>query len=205
MFALSEAPDKDEIRVKIFSDNLLMAQKLDGKNDRETINHFIQNVAAFQFASVIDHNWLLRGGITIGDLYIDDVMVWGTALLQSHDLESGAAFFPRVVIDSSPDVLNRLHDSGIHQGSWLQYDLDAQYFVHYLYGRWGYRNLSAGLARSFDCMVHAAQGRGGIINKRVFQKLGWHRRYVNRFLRTLENASCYLQFPSIEAAACETT
>ena len=164
-----------------------MAQKLYAKNDRETINHFIQNVAAFQFASVIDHNWLLRGGITIGDLYIDDVMVWGTALLQSHDLESGAAFFPRVVIDSSPDVLNRLHDSGIHQGSWLQY------------------NLSAGLARSFDCMVHAAQGRGGIINKRVFQKLGWHRRYVNRFLRTLENASCYLQFPSIEAAACETT
>jgi len=204
MFALSEDQSKDEITVKIFSDNLLAAQKLDGENDRSVINHFIQSIAAFQFASVMDYHWLLRGGITIGDLYMDDIMVWGNALVQSHDLESNVAFFPRVVVDSSPDVLHRLHDAGIHEGSWLQYDTDAQYFLHYLYGRWGYRNLSTGLSQSFDCMVRAAQGRNGIIDKRVFQKLGWHKRYVNRFLRTLENASCYLCFPSAEDTASET-
>ena len=201
MFALSEDQSPNEISIKIFSDNLLAAQKLDGKNDPTIINHFIQSIAAFQFTSVIDYNWLLRGGITIGDLEIDDIMVWGNALVRSHNLESGIAYYPRVIIDPTPDILNRLHDSGIRKDTWLQYDMDGQYFVHYLYGRWGYRNLSASLAHSFDCIVRRSQGTNGIIDNRVFQKLGWHKRYVNKFLRTLDNASHYLSFPSTGGAA----
>lgn len=42
--------------------------------------------------------------------------------------------------------------------------MDAQYFVHYLYGRWGYRNLSASLRRSFDRMIDGSKGADGIID-----------------------------------------
>lgn len=204
MVALSENQNKDEINVSIFSDNLLVAQKLDGENDSVIINHFIQSIAAFQFSAVIDYHWLLRGGVTIGDLYIDDIMVWGNALVRSHNLESGIAYYPRVIIDPNPDILNRLRDSGIFRDSWLQYDMDGQYFVDYLHGQQGYRNLSARLSHSFDCIIRMSQGKNGVINERVFQKLGWHKRYVNRFLRTLENPSSYLSFPPIEAPS-ETT
>lgn len=37
--------------------------------------------------------WLLRGGIAIGQLFIDDVMVWGDALLKAYYLENKTGFW----------------------------------------------------------------------------------------------------------------
>ena len=46
----------------------------------------------FQELSASDSvGWLLRGGISIGQLFIDDVMVWGEALLKSYYLEDKIA------------------------------------------------------------------------------------------------------------------
>ena len=43
--------------------------------------------------------WLLRGGISIGQLLIDDVMVWGETLLKSYYLEDKIANYPRIISD----------------------------------------------------------------------------------------------------------
>ena len=50
--------------------------------------------------------WMLRGGVAIGQLYIDEVMVWGKALLTAYELEDKVANYPRVIIDE--DVVNEI-------------------------------------------------------------------------------------------------
>lgn len=40
----------------------------------------------------------------MGDLYIDDTIVWGNALVQAHKIEENRAIFPRTIIDES--ILN---------------------------------------------------------------------------------------------------
>lgn len=56
----------------------------------------------FQELSVSDSvEWLLRGGISIGQLFIDDVMVWGEALLNAYYLEDKVANYPRIIIDKN--------------------------------------------------------------------------------------------------------
>lgn len=183
------------IEIKIFSDNLVFAQRLDGQGQKYIIKNFVQVIAEFQFEALHDYNWLLRGGITIGSLHLDDVMVWGEALVRSYELESRIAIFPRIVIDPNPEVLTRLIDADIHKRSWLRRDNDGQYFLHYLYGRWGFRDLSQDLSASFDCIVAQAGAADGVIPMKTFQKLSWHKHYVNQFLQTLENPQKYLIFP----------
>ena len=50
--------------------------------------------------------WLLRGGISIGQLFIDDAMVWGEALLKSYYLEDKIANYPRIIIEKK--VVNEI-------------------------------------------------------------------------------------------------
>ena len=196
-YALGTGLTLGEIKIKIFSDNLILAQALDGKNDKAIISSFIQVIAALQFDSLSTYDWLLRGGITIGDLFMDDIMVWGEALVRSYQLEDHVAVFPRVVIDPTPDIYAALSRAGIHGNSWLQYDADGLYFLHYLYSRWNYRDLAQSMCRSFDHILERTRKSGGTISPGILQKLSWHKRYVNRFLRTLENPSALLRLPSI--------
>ena len=47
----------------------------------------------------LDDGFLIRGGVTHGNLYIDDTLVWGKALLDSYYMEDHIASYPRVVVD----------------------------------------------------------------------------------------------------------
>ena len=91
-----------EIQFKIFSDNIIVAKKLATEPEQRV--HDIENlllcVRGIQVDTASDCvGWLLRGGITIGKFYIDDVMVWGEALLRSYALEDKVANYPRIVLD----------------------------------------------------------------------------------------------------------
>lgn len=44
------------------------------------------------------HEMILRGAITIGDLYHDDDMVFGPALVEAYHLESKIAKYPRIIV-----------------------------------------------------------------------------------------------------------
>ncbi|MCB2297940.1 hypothetical protein [Clostridium tagluense] len=42
--------------------------------------------------------WLARGRIAIGELFFNEMMVWGDALLKDYGLENSIGIYPRVVI-----------------------------------------------------------------------------------------------------------
>nr|WP_317187917.1 hypothetical protein [Acinetobacter gerneri] len=47
---------------------------------------------------VWQHNILLRGALTIGEIYHDENMVFGPAMVEAYELESKVAEFPRIIL-----------------------------------------------------------------------------------------------------------
>jgi hypothetical protein len=89
------------IRFSTFSDNIVISQPV----SETTIVHLLGTLAAFQLVSVAD-GFLLRGGLTIGDIHHDSTTVFGPALNRAYELESQIADVPRIVVDEA--ALNEL-------------------------------------------------------------------------------------------------
>ena len=93
---------KEHIKMKIFSDNIIIARELPSNEENVPflINQMIGVAACFQFL-LLGGRWPSRGGLTIGDLYMDNTFVWGSGLVRAYELEDKIAIFPRIVIDTS--------------------------------------------------------------------------------------------------------
>ncbi len=52
---------------------------------------------------------LIRGATTVGDIYVDERLIFGPALIRAYELERGVASYPRIILDSR--VFDRLTDS----------------------------------------------------------------------------------------------
>jgi hypothetical protein len=90
-------------------------------------------LAAVQGDLVVSHGVLLRGGMCLSDLYMDDDLVFGPALVTSYQLGEHVAMFPRIVIDPAIMAVERqnpmlnLSEVLIGRGE------DGAYFLDYLY------------------------------------------------------------------------
>lgn len=98
----SDATNKySQFEVKAFSDNIVIAQNCSEIPEwemKELIHSLFSFVALFQIMA-FQYGILLRGGITIGELYINNIFVWGRGLLEAYYLECKKAIMPRVLID----------------------------------------------------------------------------------------------------------
>lgn len=118
--------------IKIFSDNIVIAKIIQEEQDENllsiTIHNFFVFVGDYQW-HLLNLGYLSRGGITLGDFYIDDTIVWGKALVQAHEIEEHKAIFPRVIIDGS--ILN-IYEQPKDRISRLAKDVDGSYYIDYL-------------------------------------------------------------------------
>jgi hypothetical protein len=96
-------------------------------------------LSGIQVTLTCEFNILLRGGISIGqismepDIAIADDILFGPALVRSYELESKAAIWPRLIIDSPVIQEAKQHPRSL----WPEYyckDGDGQFFVDYLFG-----------------------------------------------------------------------
>jgi len=114
--------------------------------------------------------WLLRGGISIGKLFIDDVMVWGEALLKSYYLEDKVANYPRIIIDKR--VIGEINkDSQLIE--YIRKDFDGLYFLNFLNDCHFCGEM---LMNGFEKMQKEI---GKSIDERTYQKFCWHMNFVN--------------------------
>ena len=165
--------ENKDIEFKIFSDNVIIAKKLsDEKVQRKRdIRSLLMCAGSFQEQAASESvGWLLRGGISIGQLFIDDVMVWGEALLKSYYLEDKVANYPRIIIDKR--VIGEINkDSQLIE--YIRKDFDGLYFLNFLNdchfcGEMlmnGFENMQKEIGKSID--------------ERTYQKFCWHMNFVN--------------------------
>ena len=97
----------ETVEVKIFSDNILLAIKTgDDPEEAKGKTTKILNVASNIYNNALGHGYLMRGAITIGDFFQNDVFVYGKALVDAVYMEENIAIYPRIVVN---ELLYKTH------------------------------------------------------------------------------------------------
>ena len=124
----------DNVIVRIYSDNILFAQKSMCKAAPMFDFYILRLYMAHYQLYLLSNGLLSRGFITQGKLFINDSFVIGSALVRVHKGEEEIAKYPRVVID--PELMKLLPDQ-IHRypfppDSLLKKDrTDGLHFLNY--------------------------------------------------------------------------
>ncbi|GID02997.1 hypothetical protein [Pseudomonas sp. 008] len=91
-----------------FSDSIVRVRFLDGDNLLYPTGHVLSEINHLSLiqGELISENIILRGAVTIGEIYLNQGMIFGPAMVTAYELESKLAIYPRIVID--PSVLNEV-------------------------------------------------------------------------------------------------
>ena len=127
--------DKDRYSIKAFTDNIVIGWPVRADAESE-LGSIFSRVAYFQLR-MANHGFFLRGAISLGDAYVDDVVVLGGAFLEAIQGE-GQAEHPRIILTESASAAARKHVSYYSRPDHApQYrdlfqDSDGKWFVNYL-------------------------------------------------------------------------
>ena len=127
--------------VRAFSDNVVMACPLDSDEEMEGEMASLQgHLSLLQIAFAID-GFFLRGGIAVGEVYVDSTIVYGKAFLDAVEAEKRANW-PRIVFASS--AIEYVHEHLGYYGSvesapanrHIFIDEDGEWVLDYLEDVW---------------------------------------------------------------------
>jgi len=129
--------DKDRYALKAFTDNIVIGWPVIRGNTESALGSLFSMLAFFQL-QMANHGFFLRGAISLGDAYVDDVVVYGSAFFEAHDGEVCLARDPRIILCESASSEVRKHLSyhsptdRAPQNTDLYGDSDGQWFLNYL-------------------------------------------------------------------------
>ena len=127
---------KDHFALRAFSDNIAIGWPITGDGEGELINAF-ENLAVFQL-EMANAGFFVRGAISVGSVYLDEIVVFGDALLEAYRGETSLARDPRIVLTQSARSYVSRHleyyQNTLHapQTSDVLQDTDKQWFINYL-------------------------------------------------------------------------
>jgi len=168
----------EKVDIRIFSDNIVLYTKI-GRSIRDCFIHFVF-LAGFMQSLFLKKGLLVRGGVSKGDFYADDIMIWGNALVNAHKIEDSIAIYPRIVIQ--PSIIYSVGEEFAHAFECLSIDEDGCYYVDYL-GESIFPDLSTAVANARKNCELQLQNAGYNTDKenlKIVQKLLWQRSYIDR-------------------------
>lgn len=125
--------NKPRLKIKIFSDNIIMAHEI--KTEKITFEDYLyvaRWATIFQTHSLI-HEAPVRGAITFGNFYFDDIFVYGDALVKAYEMESQRAVYPRIIVDNAffHDMQFSVKAREIKEKI-FQRDTDGEWFINFV-------------------------------------------------------------------------
>lgn len=108
--------------ISVFSDNIVMSEPY----EREGSFYGFVHSVYWLVNEILWDGFLVRGAITIGDLYHDDKVIFGPALNKAYQMESELAIYPRVIISQDDFV------TGLKRALYGDVDEEAKYLDHIL-------------------------------------------------------------------------
>ncbi len=174
-----------DIKIKIFSDNILLAYPVNNRNDKDEILAIYNRLSDFLrvFLSMFaDKGILFRGAMTVDKLFINELMVWGKGLLTVVDLEENIAIYPRVVL--SEDLLKIFDEFNVSDAEFedkfscfVDPD-DCVYFDFFNYYTIEITKKQIAELKS-QISQKITEEKTGKNRPRVMQKYCWFRNYIN--------------------------
>ena len=119
-----------DIKYRTYSDNfLIFAKRISPSSDSEMLKTFSILMRKIQIVLLGEFELLIRGGITIGEFFSNEQIVFGSALVRAYELESTIAKNPRIVIDIDKFELdiNALLGKRL-----ISLDFDNCFYVNYI-------------------------------------------------------------------------
>lgn len=97
---------KETIFTKIFSDNILLSMEIENNDNQaeEKLSSFL-NLTANVVLEALRYEFLMRGAITIGDFFHNNILVYGKALVEAVEMEEKIAIFPRIIVQKEVQQL----------------------------------------------------------------------------------------------------
>jgi hypothetical protein len=130
-------PEPLQYAMKCFTDNIVIGFPISSFDSEFELGSTIVNISIFQIKMTLS-NYFVRGGIAIGDLFIDDYVVFGPGLTEAYELESKFAISPKIVLSNQTKQLVDKH-LGYYASKvncpychTLAIDSDGTYFINYL-------------------------------------------------------------------------
>ena len=180
---ISKDADRRDWDLKAFTDNVVLGHPTRSDGESE-LGHIMSDVALLQIG-LAHEGFFVRGGIAVGDLYMDEDIVFGVGLLEAHQAEQSAVT-PRVVLSESAVQLVKQHleyyasvESAPHNDD-LLFDEDNRLFVNYLSCSWPQHTeppLFDWLTKHRDIVASELQRHRA--EPRVWAKYSWVARYHN--------------------------
>ena len=178
----------NQLEVKVFSDNILVAYKVSDCTNKECVYDSYDRITLFLrfFLAMLTNDGLLfRGAITVGKLSINDVMVWGKGLSDVVDLEENVAIYPRIIL--SENLLKVFYEFGIDGVEFEErfrclkdFD-DCVFFDFFDYNDWGSMDNLL-----YNANYHLGEKLKSEKNPKVLQKIYWYRNYINKVTEIYE-------------------
>lgn len=97
--------DKAKTKVLSFSDSVIRARPTEMDRSFDDLLQEVKDLAAAQWR-LLELDILVRGGICIGDIAMEEARSFGPAFVRAYDLESSLAGAPRIVLD--PEILETI-------------------------------------------------------------------------------------------------
>ena len=172
-YITEEIKSFENVKYKIFSDNILICEEIDDFNPSKAILDVLAVVEKVELFMMKIGALFLRGAVAIGDLHYSENFVYGNALLKTHILEDKVAKYPRILIDES--ILNVISNT---KAPILQDD-DNQYFYDFLQARinQGGERLSQELATFQGNILINLKTKD--IKLEIIEKMEWLINYFN--------------------------
>ena len=126
----------DLFALKAFTDNIVIGWPVRDDAESEIGSAFFK-LGLFQFQMVLA-GYFIRGALAVNDAYVDEIAVFGSALIEAHQGESALARDPRIILTSSAVEATKQHLTyytparhAPHVREVLR-DTDGQWFLNYL-------------------------------------------------------------------------
>lgn len=169
--------------VRAFTDNIIVSYPIHGSGESQ-MQSVLSSLGSFQL-EMVRNGFFLRGGIAVGELYIDQDLIFGQSSIQAYEAERQKACYPRIVLDKSAleyiekylAAYGRVEPSPEYRD--LLQDADGEVFLNYLQNTLVIGQ-EPGLLLEHKKMIEArlAEFAG---NLRIWNKYWWASQYHNYF------------------------
>lgn len=201
--AWQQFQEKDSYALKAFTDNIVIGWPFHGGLDGWLeFNELWFTLAWLQF-ELIKKGFFIRGAVSVGDAYIDEIAVFGNALTDAHHGESVLARDPRIIFtESAVKSIKSYLAYGEQRSSIVKTDVlidsDGQHFLNYLYYVFFVRDRDDG-GNYEDLLNHKTVIEEKLKeqqkNPLIWSKYAWAAGYHNYFCDSNSNSLEGFQIP----------
>lgn len=123
--------------LKIFTDNFVFGHPWYDNSGESELGNIFDILAHIQL-TFAKSNIFVRGAVSMSNLYMDENIVLGPAIIESYKLESEKALYPRVILSKDVVEIVKKHvkyyaiQNSSPQSKEYLIDVDGHYFLNYL-------------------------------------------------------------------------